>query len=273
MTQTAPGQFSGSIPAGSCGQRIEYSFVFGSSAGDVTLPNACTGGTVYTVDVVNPNPVSAPFFTDTFETANAGWTTGGTAATGQWVRGDPIGTTAQPESGTVGVNCWFTGQGTAGGALGEADVDSGTVILTSPTFNLTGQGGFVVARYDRWYSNGTGGAPFTDVFRVEVSNDGGATWRPGETVGPASSADTNPGWRAGGVVLASSGQPTNQVRIRFIADDAGTGSLVEAAIDNLRFAAQPCGCNDIDFNNDGSFFDPDDVDAFLRVFSEGPCRP
>jgi hypothetical protein len=31
------------------------------------------------------------------------------------------------------------------------------------------------------------------------------------------------------------------------------------------------GCDDIDFNNDGSLFDPMDVDAFLSVFSEGPC--
>ncbi len=30
-------------------------------------------------------------------------------------------------------------------------------------------------------------------------------------------------------------------------------------------------CNDIDFNNDGSLFDPIDIDAFLSVFSEGPC--
>jgi hypothetical protein len=30
-------------------------------------------------------------------------------------------------------------------------------------------------------------------------------------------------------------------------------------------------CNDIDFNNDGSMFDPADIDAFLSVFSEGPC--
>ncbi|MFO0856981.1 MAG: hypothetical protein U0640_06450 [Phycisphaerales bacterium] len=30
-------------------------------------------------------------------------------------------------------------------------------------------------------------------------------------------------------------------------------------------------CNDIDFNNDGSVFDPCDIDAFLLVFSEGPC--
>ncbi len=30
-------------------------------------------------------------------------------------------------------------------------------------------------------------------------------------------------------------------------------------------------CNDIDFNNDGSLFDPCDIDSFLVVFSEGPC--
>ncbi len=32
-------------------------------------------------------------------------------------------------------------------------------------------------------------------------------------------------------------------------------------------------CNDIDFNNDGSLFDPCDVDSFLLVYSEGPCTP
>ena len=42
------------------------------------------------------------------------------------------------------------------------------------------------------------------------------------------------------------------------------------------FSEGPClpataTCNDIDFNNDGSLFDPRDIDAFLSVFSEGPC--
>jgi hypothetical protein len=32
-------------------------------------------------------------------------------------------------------------------------------------------------------------------------------------------------------------------------------------------------CNDIDVNNDGSSFDPTDIDAFLSVFGEGPCIP
>ncbi len=44
------------------------------------------------------------------------------------------------------------------------------------------------------------------------------------------------------------------------------------------FSEGPCipelaVCNDIDYNNDGSFFDPSDVDSFLSVFSEGPCKP
>jgi hypothetical protein len=42
------------------------------------------------------------------------------------------------------------------------------------------------------------------------------------------------------------------------------------------FSEGPCipaqnACDAIDFNNDGSLFDPDDVDSFLSVFSEGPC--
>jgi hypothetical protein len=42
------------------------------------------------------------------------------------------------------------------------------------------------------------------------------------------------------------------------------------------FSEGPCipanaTCNDVDFNNDGSLFDPQDVDAFFSVFSEGPC--
>ncbi len=42
------------------------------------------------------------------------------------------------------------------------------------------------------------------------------------------------------------------------------------------FSEGPCipsgtVCDSIDFNNDGSLFDPADIEDFLRVFSEGPC--
>jgi hypothetical protein len=40
------------------------------------------------------------------------------------------------------------------------------------------------------------------------------------------------------------------------------------------YSEGPCStgaCNDIDFNNDGSLFDPCDIDSFLLVYAEGPC--
>jgi hypothetical protein len=44
------------------------------------------------------------------------------------------------------------------------------------------------------------------------------------------------------------------------------------------FSEGPClpsgaTCNDVDFNNDGAVFDPCDIDSFLTVYSEGPCLP
>ena len=52
---------------------------------------------------------------------------------------------------------------------------------------------------------------------------------------------------------------------------SGNGLAGGAA--SFSFTVVGAGCDSIDFNNDGSFFDPVDIDAFLSVFSEGPCVP
>jgi hypothetical protein len=41
----------------------------------------------------------------------------------------------------------------------------------------------------------------------------------------------------------------------------------------IQFTPPGPTCNDIDVNNDSSFFDPQDIEAFLSIFSEGPCVP
>lgn len=59
-------------------------------------------------------------------------------------------------------------------------------------------------------------------------------------------------------------------------NEFGTQSLGDIYLaDNVRGSIAPVGptCDTIDFNNDGSAFDPADIDAFLSVFSEGPCIP
>ncbi|GEM_PF-634657 len=55
-----------------------------------------------------------------------------------------------------------------------------------------------------------------------------------------------------------------------------TGTGTSAGTSSVVFDTDlVCGpiCNDIDFNNDGASFDPQDIDALLSVFSEGPCVP
>ncbi len=61
----------------------------------------------------------------------------------------------------------------------------------------------------------------------------------------------------------------------FIPPQALSGTIVAGETISGTFIPSAAGptCDSIDINNDGSFFDPQDVDAFLSVFSEGPCVP
>jgi hypothetical protein len=61
-----------------------------------------------------------------------------------------------------------------------------------------------------------------------------------------------------------------------VADWNGTGTVTAnytLTLTGVSLAACGPTCNDIDVNNDGASFDPTDIDAFLSVFSEGPCIP
>jgi hypothetical protein len=163
------------------------------------------------------------------------------ATTGQWERVDPVGTAAQTEDDhtLAGTHCWVTGQGAVGGALGANDVDGGSVTLLSPALDLSATAGAVVS-YWRWYSNDTGGAPNADVFQVYLSDDDGVTWVLAEEVGP-SGPGTAGGWQFAELDVEQFVSPSAAVRVRFTASDLGTGSIVEAALDDFAVHAFP-GC-------------------------------
>ena len=157
-----------------------------------------------------------------------------TATTGQWTRGNPIGTGAQPENAASGVNCFFTGQGTNGGGLGENDIDGGFTTLISPTFDGTAVTDSVIS-YRRWYSNDTGAAPNIDVMEIDISNNGGSSWQTVENVTENAGA-----WVTKSFTISSLITPTNTMKIRFIASDLGEGAVVEAAIDLLVVGGVAC---------------------------------
>lgn len=53
----------------------------------------------------------------------------------------------------------------------------------------------------------------------------------------------------------------------------GKAHGVESFNHAFRWVGDSCPCDGVDFNNDGNFIDPQDIDAFLSVYSEGPCVP
>lgn len=228
------------FPPSDCGSIVSYYFTAQSTNGVVwSDPPAASAVLSAAVSSVGQTPV----FDDDFEN-NMGWTAstaGDTATSGLWTRVDPVWTAAQPEldhSSGAGTRCWVTGQGAVGGALGSADVDGGRTTLTSPTFNLSGATAPVVS-YWRWFSNDQGATGNADTFRVDVSNNNGGSWVSVESIGP-SGPETSGGWIRHTFAVGAFVAPTAQVKVRFVADDAGTGHIVEAAIDDFEVTDQVC---------------------------------
>lgn len=233
-----------------------------------------------TTGVTQRDPVGAPSSTydaqaaigvdialsDTLET-NTGWVVGNAgdnATTGIWVRANPVGTAAQPEDDHTpapGVNCFITANGAAGGGAGDADVDGGTTTLTSPNLDASG-GGEARIVYHRWYSNNTGSAPNEDSMPVQISNNGGSTWTQLELV-----TENAGSWVEKSFRIADFVPPTNQVKLRFIARDLISGSVVEAGVDDVRIEFLQCNVAG-DITGDGLV---NVADLLAVITAWGPC--
>lgn len=253
--------FGASLPALSPGRTINYHVEARTTAGNtVRFPSAGEISAAYIEESV--------ITLDTCE-INAGWTIGApgdAATTGQWGLMDPEPTAAQPgddHTPAPGVNCWVT-DGRAGSQVGSFDVDGGATTLTSPRLDasLAGawySGGPTIA-FHRWYSNDAGAAPNSDSMPVLLSNDDGATWTQIEDVSENTGA-----WTARAVVISDLMTPTDAMRLRFVARDLGSGSIVEAGVDDVSLAIRGVHYHPADLNHD-TFTDATDFFAYLDLF-------
>jgi hypothetical protein len=227
----SPQEYAATLPATVAGTLVEYRIEARSVSGAL---------------VSSPSILSAFHHFETvsafesFETAG-GWTVGAPgdlASGGAWERATPRGTPAAPyldATPAPGATCFVTQNGSPGWPIGEADVDGGRTTLTSPVYTFYTGGGYatVEARYRRWYSNDVGARP-DDLWRVDASNDGGATWVNVETVAIGETR-----WVPVTIdLLAHLGNP-DRVQLRFVAEDAGGPSVVEAGLDDFEILAIP----------------------------------
>jgi hypothetical protein len=176
-------------------------------------------------------------FFDDFET-DKGWVRNpnstDTATTGLWERGDPEQTASgasvmQLGTTTSGVNNLVTGR-LAGVSIGANDVDGGTTSIRSPLITLPA--GTLTLRFS-YYLAHLNNSTTADFFRVSIVS-GGNTTQVFQELGAATTdvaAFTTPSIN----MSAFAGQTIN---ILIQAADAGTASLVEAAVDDVRITAQ-----------------------------------
>ena len=232
--------FTAAFPPIPCGTQVSWYLSASSQTGQTVNSPSSAPSSTYSSIVATSLTVARD---DDME-STAGWIAGAPgddATTGIWERGNPVGTAAQPEDdhSPVGAQCWFTGQGNPGGSIGSNDVDGGSTTLRTPILDMSSLNDPTVSYY-RWYSNDQGASPNADVFVVEISNDGGSSWSLVESVGP-SGAGTAGGWIQHAFSVSSILTPTAQMQMRFIASDLGSGSIVEAAVDDFEVSDVNCG--------------------------------
>ena len=271
VNEVSPNVYDVTFPASTCGDNVRYFFSAQTSTNvQAWSPLGAPNESFLTFSGYGPDIL----LSDNFEADN-GWTHSVSGATdGAWERDIPIDCNRgdPPADADGSGQCFLTANGPNPGDPCNTDVDGGSTTLVSPSFDITG--GDPVLSYWRWYSNTYGNAPEADVFVVEFSLNDGATWVNLETVGP-NQASPNPevdgGWfkKTFNLQYVPGWSPTDSFRVRFVAADAGSGSVIEAAIDGFELYYIDCEqvcVADITGNNTV------DVDDLLSVINSwGAC--
>ena len=261
MTETAVDLYDGVFPSFECADRISYFFsVETTEQRVVTSPPAAPkdGFAAMAGTLVWSR------FLDDFQTDQSWSVTDAGLTDGAWQRAVPI-SLALCDRGNPGEDgdgsgmCYLTDNDPADC---DSDVDGGSTTLMSPTMDASGAG-IAVLSYDRWFDNtgnGAGPNPFEDTMLVDVSDDDGATWFPLETVGPVGAVTG--GWVRKSHLITDAGiAQTDQLRLRFVAQDLGGESTVEAGVDGVHLQMVVCCPWDLDGTGDVGITD------FLELLS------
>ncbi len=263
MAHVSGDMYVATLPTFNCADAPEYYLAVDSVSGASMVYPSGAPLELMTSDVASDVET---VFDDDGE-SDAGWAVSGDASDGQWDRGVPANGQRgdPPADGDGSGQCWLTDN-----VAGNSDVDGGATVLTSPVLLSPGDGWEL--SYWRWFSNDYGASPDEDVMTVQWSEDGSSSWTLLEQVGPTGASG---GWNRAAFDLDAVGMSgVDAFQIRFTAEDAGAGSVVEAAIDGVQLGRidcvdeHPCP-GDVDGNGD---VDVNDVLAVIAAFgSDDPA--
>lgn len=187
------------------------------------------GGDLFRVQ----STVGSIVFQDDFETARGWMLTGGvnSATTGLWERGDPqptwnAGMPLQLDNCQGSTNCLITGL--AGPTNNSNDVDHGLTSIQSAPLALPDTDRAITLTFGLYFAHNAN-ASSVDLFRVRVVGENGVA----QTVWarPGSASNVSDTWATRTASLDAWAGQTIQIRIEAL--DDGSGSIIEAGVDNL----------------------------------------
>ncbi|MEZ6120154.1 MAG: Calx-beta domain-containing protein [Pirellulaceae bacterium] len=206
----------------------------------VGLSNVTGGATLGTdlaevIIVDNDTVPSGPIFFDDFE-GNRGWQTNpnatDTAITGQWEVADPQSTTASTGNGFIQLGSATSGnrtlvtQAAAGSSVGDFDIDNGITSVLSPVISLP-NGAPLQLSFNYYFAH-QNNTTADDFLRVSVIGDRGTTVILEER---GAAVERLGAWTTASADV--SGLGGSNIRILVEAADAGTGSIIEAGLDDV----------------------------------------
>lgn len=219
--------------------RTVYLKIEAADEGSGSLVEAAVDNVIISGDGGTPPPPPSSGFEDDFET-DKGWTVNpdgsDTAGTGLWERAEPEATSycrsyywyqycydMQLSDVPSGSHDLVTGA-SAGSSLGSNDVDGGHTSIVSPEFTVPDNATLTFKYYFAHLDNASG----DDYLRVSLVSGSGSEVL-GEAYGTAQLREAS--WADFSTSLDSyAGQ---QVRLKIEAADGGSGSLIEAGIDDV----------------------------------------
>ncbi len=187
--------------------------------------------------------------------ADAGWTTAGSATTGQWERGVPgnFGRSDPGSDADGSGSAWVTGN------TANEDVDGGPVFLLSDIYDVTAIDEPEVS-VAIWHETND---PSNDLLTIQISDNAGATWTTVESV------SSTAGWEQRSFRVTDYVSASAQVRVRFSSVDSPNNSVTESAVDAFSIGAFFCddACP-ADTNGDGEL-SPSDFNSWVQAFNDG----
>ncbi|MFI6393307.1 proprotein convertase P-domain-containing protein [Nonomuraea sp. NPDC050540] len=271
LTVTAPSGVSASLSpssvtvpnGGTASAALTISVAQSAPAGTHTLTVTGTSGTITRTTTVRLVIGIPPAFADDFE-QDHGWTVNpagtDTATGGRWERGDPEETAEsgikQLGNAVSGANVLVTGR-LAGSGPGAHDVDGGLTSVRSPAIELPSGASTLKLSYTFAHRDNSS---TSDYLRIKVI--GSTTVTVLERLGTAST-DLDGAWTP--VTADLSALAGQSVRILVEAADAGTASLIEAAVDDVSVTSAVSGGTTFGNDTDMPVADQATVESPIEV--------